>query len=195
MDPTRYGLTINEQVQIDGIVNYNNNSSSSVRLQDVEQFLRSSYCDEISAEFAYIESEHEREWLAQNYEQTLANRSSLSSAAQREIAELLIKSQTWDTFLATKFPSVKRYGAEGAESMMAFFRQIFVSAADEGVQHIVLGMPHRGKLNLLTTMLKMPPAKLFNKFKGRPEFPKDAKAMCDIASHFRKFSAFLIFFG
>lgn len=153
----------------------------------MEHFLRSSYCDEISAEFTFIESEHEREWLAQSYEQTLANRK-LSPEAQREIAELLIKSQTWDIFLATKFPSVKRYGAEGAESMMAFFRQIFESASDNGIEHIVLGMPHRGKLNLLTTMLRMPPGKLFNKFKGRSEFPSDAKAMCDIASHFRKCS-------
>lgn len=54
----------------------------------------------------------------------------LDSNAKKEIAQLLIKSQCWDVFLATKFPTVKRYGGEGAESMLAFFRQLFLSSAE-----------------------------------------------------------------
>lgn len=88
--------------------------------------------------------------------------------------------------MAVKFPTVKRYGGEGAESMLAFFRQIFYSSINDEIEHIVMAMPHRGKANLLTTMLKTRPAKIFKKFKGFPEFPKEAKAMCDIVSHFRK---------
>lgn len=80
-----------------------------------------------------------------------------------------------------------RYGGEGAESMLAFFQQIFVSATDQEIGTIVLAMPHRGKLNLLTTMLNTRPAKMFRKFKGLPEFPDDLhNVMCDIASHFSK---------
>ena len=52
------------------------------------------------------------------------------------------------------------------------------------IEHIILGMPHRGKLNLLTLMLQTKPVKIFRKFRGYPEFPSSAKAMCDIASHF-----------
>lgn len=70
--------------------------------------------------------------------------------------------------------------------MMAFFRQLMRSAAENDVQNIVLAMPHRGKLNLLTTIFKMPPAKIFHKFKGSFEFPADAKAMGDIPNHFRE---------
>lgn len=55
-------------------------------------------------------------------------REQISNETKQEIAELLLKSQNWDNFLATKFPTVKRYGGEGAESMFAFFRQIFSSA-------------------------------------------------------------------
>lgn len=164
-----------------GIIATEDNVAS---VKHVEEFLKATYCGLVSAEFSFIESEHEREWLAENYEKALHQ--NVSSHAKKEIAELLIRSQAWDNFLATKFPSVKRYGAEGAESMMAFFRQIFQSSVDDGLENIVLGMPHRGKLNLLTTMLQTRPAKIFNKFKGRPEFPADAKAMCDIASHFRE---------
>lgn len=128
--------------------------------------------------------EQERDWLSEHYEASFA--SPISDHDKREIATLLIKSQAWDNFLATKFPSVKRYGGEGAEAMMAFFRQLFISATEADIAEIVLGMPHRGKLNLLTTMLNTRPAKIFRKFKGHPEFAGDVKAMCDIASHFRK---------
>jgi len=64
----------------------------------------------------------EREWLARNFE-TL-DQQQLGKSERCEIAELLIKSQAWDNFMALKFPTVKRYGGEGAESMLAFFWQL-----------------------------------------------------------------------
>lgn len=136
-------------------------------------------------ESAYIESENEREWLAENYEKTL---SIINFTVEDKIKflDLLLKSQIWDNFLATKFPTVKRYGAEGAESMLAFFEQILVLSVNDDLSDIVLGMPHRGKLNALTTILNTRPAKIFRKLKGLSEFPGDAKAMGDIVSHFRK---------
>lgn len=69
----------------------------------------------------------EREWLARNFEtlqQQQQQRGQLQSEERREIAELLIKSQAWDNFMALKFPTVKRYSGEGAESMLAFFWQL-----------------------------------------------------------------------
>lgn len=59
--------------------------------------------------------------------------------------------------MATKFATVKRYGGEGAESMMGFFHELFQQAAKSGVTDVVLGMPHRGRLNLLTGLLRFPP--------------------------------------
>lgn len=88
--------------------------------------------------------------------------------------------------MTKKFPTVKRYGAEGAEAMLAFFHQIFQQSTNESIENIVLTTPHRGKLNLFTTMLGTPPVKIFHKLRGKSEFPADAKAMCDIAVHFRK---------
>lgn len=65
--------------------------------------------------------------------------------------------QEFDHFLATKFATVKRYGGEGAESMMGFFHELFHHMVHSGVTDIVIGMPHRGRLNLLTGLLKFPP--------------------------------------
>lgn len=63
----------------------------------------------------------------------------------------------------------------------------------DDLEHMVLGAAHRGKFNFLTGLLKCPPKKMFKKFKGFPEFPPTAKAMCDIASHFSKLDYFIYF--
>lgn len=65
--------------------------------------------------------------------------------------------QEFDHFLATKFATVKRYGGEGAESMMGFFHELLKLSAYGGVTDIIIGMPHRGRLNLLTGLLQLPP--------------------------------------
>lgn len=185
MELHRYGLNEDQIHNFRGILN---NDIANGTIRQAQDFLNRIYCGNISIEYSYIESEYEREWLIENYEKFVAN-ADISIDTKKEILELLLKSQTWDQFLATKFPSVKRYGGEGAESMMAFFRQIILLATQNEVNNIVLAMPHRGKLNLLTTMLKTPPAKIFHKFKGFSEFPSNAKAMGDIASHFRMYIA------
>lgn len=101
----RYGLEENEKQNFIGILN-NNGDGGTVR--DARDFLTKTYCGSVSIEFTYIESEQEREWLAENFENHITN-SKLSNSTKREILKLLLKSQTWDQFLATKYPSVKRY--------------------------------------------------------------------------------------
>lgn len=182
LDSSRYGLSTRDFVEPFGICNFKSNSTLTV--DQLQELLNRTYRGTASIELAFIENEQEREWLTENYERHLHK--TLDTIDRREIAELLLKSQAFDNFLATKFPTVKRYGGEGAESIMAFYRQLFICAADANLTNIVVGMPHRGKLNVLTTLFQTRPAKIFRKFKGLPEFPPDAKAMCDIASHFRK---------
>lgn len=70
---------------------------------------------------------------------------------------VLFLSQEFDHFLATKFATVKRYSAEGAESMMGFFFELFRLVSYSGVTDVIMGMPHRGRLNLLTGLLQFPP--------------------------------------
>lgn len=183
LDPARYGLTESATQNFSGIM-YASDSNGSIK--QAKELLEKLYCGEISMESVYIESEEEREWLIENYEKLLST-VTYSPETRTKFMELLLKSQVWDNFLGTKFPTVKRYGGEGAESMLVFFEQMLVLSVENGLSDIVLGMPHRGKLNLLTTMLKTRPAKIFRKLKGLPEFPEYSKAMGDIVSHFRKY--------
>jgi probable 2-oxoglutarate dehydrogenase E1 component DHKTD1 len=103
---------------------------------------------------------------------------------------LLAKSETFDHFMAKKFPQVKRYGLEGSESMMIVLHTLFKEASQgivyinvAGVRDAIICMPHRGRLNLLTGMLQFPPEALFNKIKGNSELAEGLPVSGDVISH------------
>ncbi|KAG9489910.1 hypothetical protein GDO78_005691 [Eleutherodactylus coqui] len=91
--------------------------------------------------------------------------------------------EEFDHFLSTKFSTVKRYGGEGAESMMGFFYEMFKVCSFSEVTDVVIGMPHRGRLNLLAGLLKFPPEVMFRKMRGLSEFPGNSQAIGDVLSH------------
>lgn len=119
LDFNRYGLSEDQHVTYNGLVVADCQHGTIGQMKDL---LTKIYCGKIGVEFNYIESEAEREWLSSNYESLYQE--TLTNTERVEIAELLIKSQAWDHFLAKKFPTVKRYGGEGAENLMTFFKQI-----------------------------------------------------------------------
>ncbi|XP_076247619.1 2-oxoadipate dehydrogenase complex component E1 isoform X1 [Calliopsis andreniformis] len=131
----------------------------------------------------FIQTEEEREWFAKTVENDMAD--ILTNETRAAIATEMLKSQAFDNFLAIKFVSLKRYGGEGAESMMAFFHEFFKLCAygKHDLKYIVLCMPHRGRLNLLTGMLNFPPEKLFRKLRGFSEFPDGTNTTGDVISH------------
>lgn len=104
-------------------------------------------------QFMHMPSKHERRFL-----ETLLERSHgfpISSAEQRAQWELLAKSEGFDAWCAKRFPNVKRYGLEGGESMMTAVATVLAEAKQVGVDDVVVGMPHRGRLNLLTQLLDL----------------------------------------
>lgn len=185
MEAARYGLSETQELTaLEGLVFFSDSEINTVA--DLKKKLNETYCQNVSAEFNFIESECEREWFAENYEKLLEEKAFLGNEEKRQLATQLLQFQEFDRFMNAKLPSIKRYGGEGSESTVAFFRNILSSAAKDDVDTIVLGMPHRGKLNALATIFKQRPAKIFRKYKGLPEFGDDAKAMMDIPNHFSK---------
>lgn len=178
LNPENYGLTLTDRVSLENLLITN---KSDVTIAEAIETLRHIYCGNIGVEFTHLETEEEREWFAENYEKF--QQEAVSEETRRVIAEDMLKSQAFDNFLAVKFVTVKRYGAEGAETMMVFLRELFQLSSNE-LEHLILCMPHRGRLNLLTGMMNFPPEKLFRKLRGIPEFPNEAKATGDVISHF-----------
>jgi len=91
--------------------------------------------------------------------------------------------QTFDHFLGSKFTTTKRYGGEGAESAMLFYNQLFSAAAMSGVTDVVMCIAHRGRLNLLACVLRYPLVTMFQKMKGKREFPPNVVGDGDVLSH------------
>ncbi|PSN50780.1 putative 2-oxoglutarate dehydrogenase E1 component DHKTD1 [Blattella germanica] len=174
-----YGLNETDKVSFKGILSAPVNEGS---VAEAVEFLQKTYSSHLSAEFNYLEDAEEGEWISQRMEELAEE--NLDIDMKRKLATEMLKSQAFDNFLATKFVTVKRYGGEGAESMMGFFLEFLNTASKSGVEQVIMCMPHRGRLNLLTGMLQFPPAQLFRKLKGISEFPEHVKATGDVPSHF-----------
>ncbi|KAI0942033.1 hypothetical protein AcV7_002572 [Taiwanofungus camphoratus] len=189
LDPVRYGLTDSvKKYDINGIVWTRSVEASGVgkeewTLSTIIQHLRSIYVGRIAYEYMHSPSKTERLWFSHVLESQSSDRSAVSRDKKRRIHSLLAHSETFDQFLQLKFPNLKRYGLEGGESMLPALDALFASAAQAGVEHIILAMPHRGRLNLLTGMLEFPPAALFHKIKGGAEVPEDLGVSGDVISH------------
>ncbi|KAG0711627.1 putative OGDH E1 component DHKTD1, mitochondrial [Chionoecetes opilio] len=178
LEPELYGLSRDASYNPRGLVA---GCEGSYNLQQLQDTLKEKYCGHIGVEFAYLPTLEEREWFA-NAVESLQDEV-ITSEERIKLAGDMLRSQAFDNFLGTKFQSVKRYGAEGGESMMSFFTETFRRVAQEGVEHMVVGMAHRGRLNLLTGLLHYPPALMFKKMKGMPEFPENVQFIGDVLSH------------
>lgn len=154
---------------------------SEASVEEVEAYLEKTYCGHLSVETSQLSSLEERLWFSDRFEE-LKN-TSFSAEEKTRLAKIMLESQEFDHFLATKFATVKRYGGEGAESMMGFFYELFHQANHSGVTDVVIGMPHRGRLNLLTGLLQFPPELMFRKMRGLSEFPDTSPAIGDVLSH------------
>lgn len=176
LQPIQYDLDLNQTVAYHGIIANPKNHNGTI--QEAIQFLQKTYCQHIGAEFSYLSTE-ESEWFSEKLE----TMEEASNETKIKIMTELLKSQVLDHFLAAKFSTLKRYGGEGAESMMAFFWQLLKSCGSYGVTDIVIGMPHRGRLNLLTGMFQVPPPLVYRKIRGLLEFDEGAEATGDVLSH------------
>ncbi|KAI0070572.1 dehydrogenase E1 and transketolase domain-containing protein 1 [Panus rudis PR-1116 ss-1] len=192
LDPTRYGLTEpSKKYNINGIVWTHPVGVDTERpiewtLEDITRHLRSIYVGRIAYEYMHSPSKTERLWFSHLLE-SQTERSNTSEVELRSrkgrIHKLLAESETFDQFLQVKFSNLKRYGLEGGESMLPALDALFRTASQAGVEHIVLGMPHRGRLNLLTGLLEYPVRQLFHKIKGNYEIPEELGASGDVISH------------
>lgn len=159
-------------------------ASFAEQSKKARQYLRqlaSIYCgDGIAFEFAHLTTAEEVRW----FEKQVEANSSSSSSSSTELARSLLEAEAFDHFLAKKFQSVKRYGGEGAETMITFVEELVRCCALAELSELVIGMPHRGRLNLLVNTLKVPPEVLFRKMTGRNEYERRSESFIgDVLSH------------
>ncbi|KAI9261175.1 oxoglutarate dehydrogenase, E1 component [Sporodiniella umbellata] len=182
LKPERYGLGKEEQFNLEGILHVKESMQETTGdFKTVLNHLEAVYCGKIAYEFMHLPNASERRWWYNAVESW--EKPDLDVSQKKQIHALLAKSEVFDHFLAKKFPNVKRYGLEGAESMTVALDRLFQLSANNGIQDIVIGMPHRGRLNLLCDLLQLPHAAFFHKMKGLSELPEDTFASGDVLSH------------
>jgi len=135
-------------------------------LRDILRALRETYCGTIGAEFMYIADPAQKRWLQERLESTRA-RPTFGPDKRRRILERLTAAEGIEKYLHTKYVGQKRFSLEGGESFIAAMDELIQRAGEAGVEEIVIGMAHRGRLNVLVNTLGKMPADLFAEFEGR----------------------------
>jgi 2-oxoglutarate dehydrogenase E1 component len=160
-----YGFS---DADLDTVFNISNTyfGPETASLRDLLQALRDTYCRSIGAEFQYITDPAQKRWMQEKLESTRAA-GAFSAEQKQHILDRITAAEGLERYLHTKYVGQKRFSLEGGESFIASLDTLIHRAGSQGVQEIVIGMAHRGRLNVLVNILGKMPHDLFAEFEGK----------------------------
>ena len=135
-------------------------------LREIHEALQQTYCRTIGAEFTHIVDSEQRKWFQQRLE-SVRGRPDFSTEVQSHLLERLTAAEGLEKYLGTKYPGTKRFGLEGGESLIPLLDEIIQRCGAYGTKEIVIGMAHRGRLNVLVNTFGKNPRDLFDEFEGK----------------------------
>ncbi|MEA3363819.1 MAG: 2-oxoglutarate dehydrogenase E1 component [Thermodesulfobacteriota bacterium] len=141
----------------------NNFILQEATLKEIVDVLKQTYCRSLGLEFMHLPLPEERKWLQQKAEEC-RNHASLSREKKLATMKMLLQATKFESFLHRKFVGQKRFSLEGAESVIPLLDHLIEKAAELSMQHVVIGMSHRGRLNVLVNIFKKPLENLFAEF-------------------------------
>jgi multifunctional 2-oxoglutarate metabolism enzyme len=177
LDITRHGLTLwdlDRTFPVDGFA-----GEKIMKLRDILGVLRDAYCRRVGVEYMHITDPQQRRWLQSHIE---VKGDAPSRAEQLHILGRLNAAEALETFLQTKYVGQKRFSLEGAETVIALLDAVLSQAADQDLDEVVIGMPHRGRLNVLANIVGKPYRKIFDEFEGNLD-PGTAQGSGDVKYH------------
>jgi len=148
-------------------------------LREILGVLRESYCRRIGVEYMHIQDPEERRWIQQRVEVPFAKP---SRDDQLRILRRLNAAEAFETFLQTKYVGQKRFSLEGGESVIPLLDQVMTSAAENGLDEVTIGMPHRGRLNVLANIAGKSYGQIFREFEGNQD-PRSVQGSGDVKYH------------
>jgi len=153
--------------------------SPILKLRHILGILRDAYCRTVGVEYMHIQDPDQREWLQSKIEGPHAK---TSASEQLRILRRLNAAEAFETFLQTKFIGQKRFSLEGGESVIALLDRILCRAASEGMDEVCIGMPHRGRLNVLANLAGKSYSQIFREFEGTQD-PTSVQGSGDVKYH------------
>jgi 2-oxoglutarate dehydrogenase E1 component len=186
LDPATYGLTIwdLDREFMTGTLGAATGEASTkpiATLREILETLRRTYCGQIGCEYMNIQHPDQKSWLQHRMEPQ-ANSWPLSPEQRVGILERVIAAEQFETFLHQRFVGQKRFSLEGAETGIAILDELLDSAAEANVHEVVIGMAHRGRLNILANVVGKPLSQIFSEFEGHPD-PNSSQGSGDVKYH------------
>jgi 2-oxoglutarate dehydrogenase E1 component len=135
-------------------------------LREIIEALDKTYCNTTGAEFMHIVNTEEKRWLQQRFE-SVRSAPAFGVEAKKHILERLTAAEGMENYLASRYPGTKRFGLEGGESFIPMVDELIQRSGSLGVKEVVIGMAHRGRLNVLVNVMGKNPSKLFDEFGGK----------------------------
>ncbi|OSI10695.1 2-oxoglutarate dehydrogenase E1 component [Neisseria zoodegmatis] len=166
LDPKFHGLDASDMAVQFSVGKGDFAGSDKMVLSDIVSKLKQTYCGHIGIEYMYIENTEERHWI-RNYFESALSTPKFNADEKRYILKQLTAAETLERYLHTKYVGQKRFSVEGGESAIAGLNYLVQNVAKDGVEEVIIGMAHRGRLNVLVNTLGKKPSDLFAEFEGR----------------------------
>lgn len=180
LDPKTYGFTdadMETEIFIDGVLGL-----QYATLHNILNILKKKYCGHVAVEFMHSQDPDQKSWI-----QTLMEDDDLEKGMptenKKEIMADLFKAEQFELFLNAKNPGAKKFGIEGCESVVSGLLEALRASADVGVEQTVLGMAHRGRINVLANVLGKSLSRIFYEFTGESYYDKSVKGSGDVKYH------------
>ncbi|NNU15317.1 2-oxoglutarate dehydrogenase E1 component [Parvularcula sp. ZS-1/3] len=180
LDPASYGFTEDDydrEIFLDNVLGLETGS-----LRTILEILRRTYCGTFAIEFMHITDPEQKQWLQHRIE-GMDKEIKFTPEGKKAILTKLIEAEGFENFLHVKYQGTKRFGIDGGEAMVPALEQIIKRGGALGVQEINLGMPHRGRLNVLAAVMGKPYHQIFHEFQGGAAIPEDVGGSGDVKYH------------
>lgn len=180
LEPSCYGFGENDldrPIFIDHVLGL-----ETATIRQMLDILRATYCSTIGVEFMHISNSEEKDWIQRRMEGP-DNSIAFTPEGRKAILDRLIEAEGFERFLNVKYTGTKRFGLDGGEAVIPALEQIIKRGGQLGLKEVVLGMAHRGRLNVLTQVIVKPHRALFHEFKGGSFYPDEVEGSGDVKYH------------
>ena len=180
LEPRSYGFTeadMDRRIFLDNVLGL-----EFASMREIIAILRRTYCQTLGVEFMHISNAAQKAWIQERIEGR-DKEITFTREGKRAILNKLVEAEGFEKFLDVKYTGTKRFGLDGAELLIPALEQIIKRGGNLGVREICIGMPHRGRLNVLTQVMGKPHRALFHEFKGGSSTPDEIEGSGDVKYH------------
>ncbi len=180
LDPASYGFTeadYDRPIFLDFVL-----GMETATLREILAIVKRTYCGNVGVQYMHISDPGEKAWIQERIE---GKDKEIAFTKEGKVAILkkLIEAEGFERFLHKRFPGTKRFGLDGGEALVPALEQVIKRGGAMGVDEIVLGMPHRGRLNVLAAVMGKPYHVIFHEFQGGSSLPSDIEGSGDVKYH------------